>query len=115
MILSELIGSRVFGPGDEAVGYVIDARFVVDGAPHPLLADARLVGVIVCPYTRGSYRGYERTGATAPWPLANLLRWRHRGSFLALWEDIARLDDRRVELRDGYRRFSAALPRHAER
>ena len=38
-----------------------------------------------------------------------LLRWRHRGSFLVLWDDVQRMEPHRVELRDGYRREPSAL------
>ena len=71
------------------LGRVADARFVVDGAPHQLMADARLLGLVVSPHSWSSFLGYERNSLTQPWPLAQLLRWRHRGSFLVLWEDIA--------------------------
>jgi hypothetical protein len=111
MILSDVLGSRVSGPDGDDLGYVIDARFVVSGRPGPLLADARLVGLIVSPRNRGSFRGYERTGADSPWPIATLLEWRHRGSFLVLWDDIGRLDDGRVHLRKGFHRWSPALER----
>ena len=49
------------------------------------------------------------SSATArPW-LAALLRWRHRGTFLAPWEDIARVAESLVTLRPGYTRYSAVL------
>ncbi|WP_264794843.1 hypothetical protein [Arthrobacter mangrovi] len=54
--------------------------------------------------------GNERSRVTAPWPLAQLLRWRHRGAFLVAWEDVERIDRRRVVLRPGFRRRSPMLP-----
>ena len=41
--------------------------------------------------------------------LAALLRWRHRGTFLAGWEDVARVATDRSRLRPGYTRYSPVL------
>ena len=41
--------------------------------------------------------------------LVVLLRWRHRGTFLAGWEDVARLATDHVTLRPGYTRYSPVL------
>jgi hypothetical protein len=38
------------------------------------------------------------------------VRWRHRGSFLVQWEDIERLDVRRINLRSGFTKVSSQLP-----
>ena len=57
MIITDLLGARVFGP--DFVGYV---------------------------------------------------RWRHRGSFLVQWEDIERLDVRRINLRSEFTKVSSQLP-----
>lgn len=46
---------------------------------------------------------------TAPVILAALLRWRHRGTFVAAWEDVARVGSDLVRLRPGYARFSPVL------
>lgn len=109
MILSDLLQNEVRSPDGDRLGRVIDARFVIDGAPSPLLSDARLAGLIVSPHSSSSFLGYERLGTRRPWPIAGFLRWRHRGSFLVEWPDIARLDDGVVHLRPGYRRRSPAL------
>lgn len=109
MILSDLIHNTVLDPDGQKLGRVIDARFVIDGKPGPLLADARLAGLIVSPRSGSSFLGYERRDITSPWPIAQLLRSRHRGSFLVTWDDIARLDDDTVHLRPGYHRYSPAL------
>jgi hypothetical protein len=80
----------VFGP--DFVGFVTDARFRLDtsstGRP------ARLYGIVVSPHARSSSLGYERSDVRSPWPIAALVRWRHRGSFLVRWEDIERVDVR---------------------
>jgi hypothetical protein len=98
MLVSDLIGSEVFAP--RFVGFVSDVRFVLDptSTDQPTPA-ARLYGLIVSPHARSSSLGYERSGVRSPWPVAKIVRWRHRGSFLVLWPDVLRLDDRRVELR----------------
>jgi predicted component of type VI protein secretion system len=44
--------------------------------------------------------------------LSALLRWRHRGTFLAVWEDVARIDTQSIALRAGYERYSARLASH---
>jgi hypothetical protein len=54
----------------------------------------------------------ERTDATAPAMLSGLLRWRHRGTFLAVWEDVARIDTQSIALGAGCRRYSARLAGH---
>src|SRR5689334_13870826 len=101
MLLTDLLGSKVFGP--RFVGFVSDVRFLLD----PVSTDqptppAQLYGLIVSPHARSSSLGYERSGITSPWPIARLVGWRHRGSFLVLWPDILRIDARRIELRPGH-------------
>jgi hypothetical protein len=105
VIITDLLGARVFGP--DFVGFVTDARFRLDtsstGRP------ARLYGIVVSPHARTSSLGYERSDVRSPWPIAALVRWRHRGSFLVRWEDIERLDVRRINLRLGFTRVSSQL------
>jgi hypothetical protein len=109
MILGDLLGTPVRDAGGTRLGRVADVRFVVDGQGRPLLADARLLGLVVSPRSASSFLGYERYGLTQPWPIAGLLRWRHRGSFLVLWDDIDRLGPEGVRLRKGYTPYSPAL------
>ena len=105
MIITDLLGARVFGP--DFVGFVTDARFRLDtsstGRP------ARLYGIVVSPHARSSSLGYERSDVRSPWPIAALVRWRHRGSFLVRWEDIERLHVRRINLRPGFTKVSSQL------
>jgi hypothetical protein len=112
MLLSDLIGSEVFAP--RFVGFVSDVRFVLDptSTDQPTPA-ARLYGLIVSPHARSSSLGYERSGVRSPWPVAKIVRWRHRGSFLVLWPDVLRLDDRRVQLRLDHVQRPPALSRSA--
>jgi hypothetical protein len=56
-----------------------------------------------------SYLGYERSDSNQPRLLAALMRWRHRGTFLAAWEDVARVGTGEFILRPGYTRYSAVL------
>jgi hypothetical protein len=108
MILTDLLGSKVFGP--EFLGYVTDARFALDppssDQPMPV---ARLYGLVVSPHARSSSLGFERIEVTSPWPIAAAVRWRHRGAFLVVWDDIARLDPGRVQLRGNFTRRSSLL------
>ncbi|HEY5788530.1 MAG TPA: hypothetical protein VIT65_27535 [Microlunatus sp.] len=114
MILSELIGSPVVQGGDR-VGLVADLRFVLDAASDSdddtrlSMPDARLYGILVSPRAPASFLGYERSGVTKPWPLAQLLRRRERGSFLVLWADVGQLSADGVLLRPQARRWSPAL------
>jgi hypothetical protein len=70
---------------------------------------ARLHGIIVSPHARSSSLGFERSGVRSPWPIAALVRWRHRGSFLVRWGDIERIDLDRIRLRPGFEPGSPAL------
>ena len=88
MIITDLLGARVFGP--EFLGFVSDVRFILES--ESLGKPARLYGIIVSPHARSSSLGFERSGVRSPWPIAALVRWRHRGSFLVRWGDIERLD-----------------------
>jgi hypothetical protein len=115
MILSELIGSPVV-QGGERVGRVADLRFLLDAVPDTSgdlripMPEARLYGILVSPRTPASFLGYERSGVTRPWPLAQLLRRRERGSFLVLWPDVGQISADGVLLRPHARRWSPALP-----
>jgi hypothetical protein len=112
MIATDLLGSEVFGP--RFVGYVSDLRFVLDESstdqPTPT---ARLYGLVVSPHARSSSLGFERSGVRSPWPIAALVHWRHRDSFLVRWADIARVEPRRVQLRLDYTKWSPDLPESA--
>jgi sporulation protein YlmC with PRC-barrel domain len=111
MILNDMLGTKVTDSNGELLGQVSDARFALDSAPTQLLSTARLVGIIVSPRTATSFLGYERQGMTQPWPVAQLLRWWHRGSFLVLWEDIAMMGSQEVVLRPDFVAYESALPR----
>jgi hypothetical protein len=100
MILSDILHSTVLDAAGGKLGQVIDARFVIDGAPGPLLADARLAGLLVSPHSGSSFLGYERVDDRRPWIIADLLRYRHRGTFFVEWSEIARFDNGVVRLRD---------------
>ena len=114
MILGDLLGTPVFDADGGRLGRVADARFVLDGTPHQLMAEPRLLGLVVGPHSASSFMGYERNGLTRPRTIARILRWRHRGSFLVLWEDIAVIGERSVRLRPGFTRYSTALDDRAQ-
>lgn len=110
MRLSRLLGLQVLDAGSHPVGTVTDVRLTINGDPERNPPMPRVVGLVVSPRTRSSFLGFERSGATSPVMLAALLRWRHRGTFLAAWEDVARVGSDQVRLRSGYTRYSAILP-----
>jgi sporulation protein YlmC with PRC-barrel domain len=109
MQLSELLGLKVIDAGSHPVGTVIDVRLGITGDLEHDPATPRVLGLVISPRTTSSYLGYERTTATAPYVLARLLRWRHRGTFLAAWDDVARVTKAHVALRPEYTRHSAVL------
>ncbi|MGT2461461.1 PRC-barrel domain-containing protein [Sinomonas atrocyanea] len=109
MTLTELLGLEVVGHDGRGNGFLTDVRLELGpgaGAPQ-----ATLYGLIVSPRRSTAFTGYERTAANRPALIARFLAWRHRGTFLVLWEDVARLDTGRIELRRGYRKYSARLGR----
>ncbi len=109
MQLSRFLGLRVIDAGSHPVGTVIDVRLAVAGDLQHNPSTPRVLGLVISPRTHSSFLGYERSSATAPPLLAALLRWRHRGTFLAAWEDVARVAESLVTLRPGYTRYSAVL------
>ena len=110
MILGDLLDAPVTGPSGERLGYVVDVRFVLDGPLDGLLAAPRLHGLLVSPRTGTSFLGYERTAVRSPAVLARYFAWRHRGTFLVRWEDVAAVAPGAVRLVDEFRRFAPALP-----
>ena len=109
MQLSEVLGLPVRDAGNHPVGTVVDVRLTTSGDPSEPPEQPRLLGLVISPRTRSSYLGYERTDADHPRMLAALLRWRHRGTFLADWDDLVRVGPDAVTLRPDYTRYSAAL------
>ena len=109
MQLSKFLGVRVIDASRHQVGTVVDVRLAMTGDPEHGPAAPRVLGLVISPRTKSSFLGYERFGADAPVMLAALLRWRHRGTFLAAWDDVARIESGLVKLRAGYTRYSAVL------
>jgi hypothetical protein len=109
MQLSRFLGLRVIDAAQHPVGTVVDVRLTMTGDPHDGPAAPQILGLVISPRTKSSFLGYERSGADAPVMLAALFRWRHRGTFLAAWDDVARVGSDLVRLRAGYTRYSAVL------
>lgn len=109
MQVSELLGVDVVDADGHRLGTVVDVRLAVEGDLDHDPAVPTVFGVLVSPRTQSSYLGYERSDARRPQVLAALLRWRHRGTFLALWRDVARVDVDSVRLRAGFTRYSPIL------
>ncbi len=95
MQLSRLLGLRVIDAGSHPMGTVVDVRLTIPGDPEHDPPTPRVLGLVISPRTRV----YERSAAKAPMVLAALLRWRHRGTFLAGWEDVARVATDHATLR----------------
>lgn len=108
MILSDLLDLPVSGPDGQRVGVVCDARFLQEAGEG--IPGIRLYGLVVSPRSRLSTLGYERRDVHAPALIAAFVRWRHRGTFLVRWEDVAEVGSDGVRLRAGYRRYSPMLP-----
>jgi hypothetical protein len=111
VILTDLLRARAFGP--DFLGFVSDVRFSLDTESAAASAGgqpASLYGIIASPHARSSSLGFERSGVRSPWPIAALVRWRHRGSFLVRWTDIERIEVGRIQLRPGFDRASPELP-----
>jgi hypothetical protein len=109
MQLSEFLGLRVVDAANHRVGTVIDVRLAISGDVQHNPPPPRMFGLVISPRTKASFLGYERSTANAPFLLARFWRWRHRGTFLAAWEDVARVDQNAVKLRPRYTRYSAVL------
>ena len=109
MLLSKMLGRRVVDAGRHPVGTVVDVRLTIAGDPEHNPPTPRVLGLVISPRTRSSFLGYERSDADAPVMLAALLRWRHRGTFVAAWEDVARIESDLVRLRPAYTRYSPVL------
>jgi len=137
VILGDLLDARVLGPDGAGLGFLVDVRLALDTLPddgpsdgaddpddaHPedralsasvrrrsRVGRARVVGILVSPRTGSSLLGYERTGVTAPWPVPQLVRRRHRETFLVPWDDVAAVGQGEVRLSAGYRQEDPALP-----
>nr|WP_206025717.1 PRC-barrel domain containing protein [Rhodococcus sp. 14C212] len=102
--MSEIVGARVREADGRRVGVVVDVRFVQSAR-----GELRLEALLVSPRSSGSFLGYERTDENRPALIARYLRRRHRGAFLVRWRDVRRVGDGRVELRQGYSRWSPVL------
>lgn len=111
MQLSELLGLDVHDATQRRVGTVVDVRLSLgpQSAHDNRPATPRVVGVLISPRTRSSYLGYERSDTRQPRFLAALLRWRHRGTFLAAWDDIDTINPDSVLLRTEYTKYSPLL------
>jgi hypothetical protein len=107
--LSELLGLDVLDATAQRLGTVVDVRLAVTGDLDGNPDAPTLFGLVISPRTRSSYLGYERSDAHRPAALAVLLRWRHRGTFLALWDDVARADAESMILRAGFQRYAPTL------
>lgn len=109
MFLAELIDAPVLADGRH-IGHVADVRlFLPRHTTGQRVGTPELFGLVVCPRRTGSFLGFERTDVRQPALLAAFYRWRARGSFLVLWDDLASVSQQGVELRPDAARWSPAL------
>jgi hypothetical protein len=139
MNVADLLDAPVHDAAGRPLGVVVDVRLALEVVDEPgeepaarenrgarevplseesrrdAVGAARVVGLLVGPRGAGSFHGYERSGVRSPWPVAQLLRRRHRGTYLVLWRDVAAVDvdesGSRVHLVPGHERFSPELDR----
>lgn len=109
MLLSELLGQSVNDATGRRLGTVVDIRLSLIGDLDHAPAEPCLYGILVSPHTNSSYLGYERSEIRYPKVLASLLRWRHRETFLALWDDVSPSDGPELALRKGFTKYSPVL------
>ncbi|MFV8053419.1 hypothetical protein [Mycobacterium sp. 48b] len=109
MQLSNLLELRVLDAGHHPVGTVIDVRLKTSTHHTGRPSAPEVVGLVISPRTRSSYLGYERTGINAPALIAAIAKWRHRGTFLTAWDDVARIGSDHITLRAGYGRHCPTL------
>jgi hypothetical protein len=108
-----LLGLGVVDAGRDPVGTVVDVRLTIAGDPQHNPPTPQVLGLVISNRPRSSFLGYERSDADAPVMLAALLRWRHRGIFVAAREDVARVISDLVRLRPADARYSL-VPRDAD-
>jgi hypothetical protein len=108
MLLSDFLNLEVRDSQDHRLGTVVDVRLAAPPDDRQQIP-THVLGLIVSPRTGSAYLGFERTDISGPWALAWFFRWWHRGTFLAAWEDVARVDDGCITLRPNFRKYSAQL------
>jgi hypothetical protein len=109
MILSDVIGAVARCEGKQ-IGHVVDARLTPSrpeyDQPMPRL---KIHGLLISPHSNSATLGYERSDVRSPWPIAAFDRWRHRDSFLVLWDDVEGIEAGSVTVRPGHPRYSPTL------
>jgi sporulation protein YlmC with PRC-barrel domain len=106
MLLTELLRLPVLNAAGARLGIVVDVRFAVDTDS----LEASLRGLLVGRRAHNVFLGYERKSETAPALIARFLRWRERGTFLVLLDDVRSIEPDGVRLRTTYTRYAPSLP-----
>jgi hypothetical protein len=98
--LADLIGAVVVDANGEEVGRVGDVWLTQDGPPIGVFGAAlRVEALVIGRFGLASRAGYERANVRGPAPIAWLLRRRTAGRPVALWSDVAAVEERRIRLR----------------
>jgi hypothetical protein len=110
--VTRLLGLRVIDAAQHPVGTVVDVRLTIAGDRDNNPPTPRVLGLVISPRTKSSFLGYERSDANAPMMLAAFLRWRHRGTFVAAWEDVAKIGTDPGQAASGIHPLFSSAARH---
>jgi sporulation protein YlmC with PRC-barrel domain len=111
MRLSDLLGAQAFDSDGQPLGAVRDVRLVQDGPIQGTFgAGFRVRGLVVGGSAVSSRLGYDRRGVRGPWVIAALARRLSRDNLYVPWDDVAGIDDRRVEVARPAHELHAPIP-----
>jgi hypothetical protein len=111
MRLSDLLRAVVVDADGTVIGHVHDVRLVADGPPQGVWGPAlRVHDLVVGRAGSGTRLGLTRPDVRGPALLKALFpRADHR---LVRWQDVARIERRRIHLRAGAEPYAAGTGRH---
>ncbi|HET9672229.1 MAG TPA: hypothetical protein VFQ40_05205 [Actinomycetota bacterium] len=99
MRISDLLGAEVVDARGVPLGHVHDVRLVQDGPPiGPFGAALRVSGILFGAQAIGVRLGFARRDIRGPWPLGSLFSAMHGRMWIAPWEQMAALEERRLRL-----------------
>jgi sporulation protein YlmC with PRC-barrel domain len=108
--MSDLLGAEVLDAEGTKRGRVYDVRLVQEGPPiGPFGASLRLQALLVGVTAVGARLGFERNDVRGPWPLRAAFAALHGGMQVAMWEQIASIEEGRIRLRVGADRVEGSV------